>query len=365
LNVKEIRSNIIKGSIKFLKTCKLGYLAIATIVMVSIVSGDILNVAYNSIQTEKLKSQILMYVEYSNVAKGVIPNVYLRWGILVSVVVVWILILYFRYCYVEPVEKSKKILHVLGHSTLGRTQFKLCEEYSKTLQLDVKELNLLENIEKVKENYDELKYIINTQDNFIAKFKNDINDSDVYGYMGISHTPFIMRAGYQLGDETKFTMLHKKRDKDCYEELRDIDSGILFNIEKKDIKNNCKELIVSISTTFPIQDNQLSILQPENKSVIKFISSELGFDVITSKKQVEAYVSSILTEVRNTVKDKGITKIHMVISSSVTFTFALGQALSNHYDPEVVVYHFDINNPKKYLWGISVFNECRNCVVVN
>ena len=55
----------------------------------------------------------------------------------------------------------------------------------------------------------------------------------------------------------------------------------------------------------------------------------------------------------------------MVISSSVAFTFALGQGISSHYDPEIIIYHFDMNNPKKYPWGISLLKEPMNCMVVN
>ncbi len=88
-------------------------------------------------------------------------------------------------------------------------------------------------------------------------------------------------------------MFHKKRNKDYYAELNDGEGSIPIKIEKKDIKDNSEELIVSISTTPQIKDNQLNILHSQNKSIIKFKTDEMGCDIITSNKQIEEYVSTI------------------------------------------------------------------------
>lgn len=365
MNIKQIGLNIKKGLIKSLKTCKLKYLITATIIMFFVVSGDIIDAISKSAQSKGIKDGLAKYNEYANIVKSIIPNIYVRWILSFVIILTWILIWYFRNCYEEPVKKSPKDIFILGHSTLGKSQFKLNEKYQETIKLTTDEIDLIEDVKKVGGNYDALKYTVSKQDDLIKSFKGKINNNDKYGYMGISHTPLILRAGYHIGDETKFVMFHKKRNLDYYEELNDSESYIPIKIEQKNIKEGCNELIVAISTTFPIQDNQLFILQPENKSIIKFKTDELGFDVITSRKQAEEYISFILREVRQVVSDKGIVKIHMAISSSVAFTFALGQALSSNYDPEIIIYHFDTNNPKKYPWGVSLFTESMNCIIVN
>lgn len=365
MNIQQIRVNVKKGLIKCFKTAKLKYLIVATIIMFFVVSGDVIGIISEQVQTKKIKDGLLMYIDYTNMAKTILPDICVRWTIFVFIIIAWVHIWYFRFCYEEPIQKSKKIINILAHSSLGKTQFKLNEESLKILQPNLEELDLIEDVKIVNENYSMLQSVVNKQDNFIEKFKDKINNNDKYGYMGISHTPLILRAGYKIGDETKFTMLHKKRNVDYYEELNNSEVYSPIRIEKKSIKDDCRELIVAISTTFPIHDNQLDILQPENKSILKFKADELGFDVIASEKQVNDYVGNILREVRQVISDKGITKIHMVISSSVAFTFALGQGLSNHYDPEIIIYHFDINNPKKYPWGIYLFKDSMNCIVVN
>lgn len=364
MNIQPIGANIKKGLIKCFKTAKLRYLITATIIMVFVVSGDVIGIISKDVETEKIKDGLLMYKDFTSIVKIIVPNIYMRWILLILIIAVWVLICYFRIFYEEPIQKAKKNINILAHSSLGKTQFKLNEESFEILVPNIEELDLIEDVKIVKEKYDMLQSVVTKQDNFIENFKDKINDNDKYGYMGISHTPLILRAGYKIGDETIFTMLHKKRNVDYYEELNNSEVYSPIKIEKKNVKENCRELIVAISTTFPIQDDQLDILQTENKSILKFKTDELGFDVITSKKQVEDYVENILREVRQIRNEKGITKIHMVISSSVAFTFALGQGLSSHYDPEVIIYHFDISNPKKYPWGISLFKDPINCIVV-
>ena len=358
----EIRKRIKRGIIKSLKTCKLRYLIIVTIIMGLVVSGDIINFISKGAQLKPVKEGLIKYVEYANIVKSVIPNIYLRWIIMIIVIIIWIVLWYVRNCYEEL---APKVIKILGHSSLGKTQFKLDEKYKGKINLVVEEINLIEDFKNAEDNFEFLKYIIKKQDDLVKTFKDKINNKDKYGYMGISHTPLILREGYHIGDETKFIMFHKKRNVDYYEELNADEVTVPIEVKQKDIKENAKELIVAISTTFSIQDNQLFSLKPEDKSIIKFSTNELGFDVITSKKQVEEYVSFILKEVRSIVIDKGIIKIHMLISSSVALTFALGQGISSHYDPEIIIYHFDINSSEKYPWGISLSKDSQNCIVIN
>ena len=278
------------------------------------------------------------------------------------IIALWCAIIYFRFCK-KDIEKQKMVIHAIGHSTLGKCQFKVDEKYNKTVELDVREFNLIEQMKSIDTNFKEISYLVNLQDIFIESFKSSINSKDNYGYMGIAHTPFILRAGYKTGDETNFIMFHKIRNKDYFEELSESEVYTPIKIEKKEIKQDTRELVVAISTTFPIDDNNMVVLNLESKSILKFKTDDLGFDVILSNKQIEQYINTILYEVRQIVRDNDIRKIHMVISSSVAFSFALGQRLSSNYDPEIIVYHYDSNNEKKYPWGISLFNDYTNCIV--
>lgn len=366
MSSKKTESKAIKLLALFARKVNLGlFLLITVIIFLTINGGDILSTTYNIAQSEGVKDGIQKYTDFCNIVRHYIPSSTVRWGILLLVVLSWIDIIYFRLFYKEPEQKPKKIIHVLGHASMGKTQLKSDSEFLEDAEVQVEQLDLIEEMGKAKEDLKSLSFVICNQDSFVKKFKDKINSDDYFGYMGIAHTPLILRAGYQIGDEIKFILFHKLRNSDYFKKLSESKAYAAINIEKKDIKKDSyKELIVAISTTFPIQDNQLHILEPENKSIIKFKTEELGFDVIISQLQIEEYVSTILKEVRQIVSERGIFKIHLVISSSAAFTFALGQAISNHYDPQIVIYHFDYNNEKLYPWGVELFKDCTECVVI-
>lgn len=73
----------------------------------------------------------------------------------------------------------------------------------------------------------------------------------------------------------------------------------------------------------------------------------------------------VLDEVRNIVRKNGITKVYMVISSLVAFTFVLGQRMSSQYDVETVIYHYDSKTDKIYPWGISLFKDYSECIIIS
>lgn len=343
-----------------IKKSKLFWYLLLTIVMGLVVSGgDILNCIYKSAKSQYFQQMVLKYMDYCSIIKIIIPNGHIRWGIFGITILVLLLKIF-----VDIFYKEQGTLYILEHSSMGKTQYKIKNKLVKFNNINIEQIDLTEDMNRINGDYRNISYVISKQDSLVEKFKSSINNKDEFGYMGIAHTPLILRAGNKIGDETKFTIFHKKRNVDYFEELNEDDIFTPLKIEKKVIKGSCKELILAISTTFEIKDNELNILQPGDKSIIKYKTDEFGFDVITSKKQVESYVNCILSEVRQIVKENEISKIHMVISSSVAFTFALGQALSNHYDPEIIIYHYEFKNPKKYPWGISLFEDYTNCVVV-
>lgn len=173
------------------------------------------------------------------------------------------------------------------------------------------------------------------------------------GYYGIAHTPMIFRFGFKMGDSGRNVMLfHKLRHGEVnFNELSDVldGKGVYVFEKNKSIKSD--ELIVSIATSAQINEQNLVDLNPKNKHIIMFDSLNYDVDYITSKVTIQYIKDSILTYVRMRVKEYGMQKLHIVIASSVAFTFALGQSFSNQMDPQIVVYHYANGN---YYWGICV-----------
>ena len=205
--------------------------------------------------------------------------------------------------------------------------------------------------------------IVKKLDNYAENFMENKKEK-YYAFAGIMHTPFILRLGYKIGDNTYFKLFHKKRNEPFFELISDrneyVGSYPEMKIEKQ-LKQS-DELVVSIATTFDITREELKRFDLNLNSYIKFETDEKGFDIITSEQQVNDYKAIIFNTIRKVCKEKNIKKVHLCISSSVAFTFALGQGFSNQYDSDVIIYNYD---NKKYTWGLKLFEKSENCIIYN
>lgn len=200
------------------------------------------------------------------------------------------------------------------------------------------------------------------QDKIAEDMQNKRKSSSLC-YYGIGHTPLIFRLGFKMGDQNNIMLLHKIRSNDSLFEEWTYDGGYsAIQPHEKNISITSNELIVSISTSFVINDTDLKSLKPENKHILSFVSNNISFDSITSYKLAENFRNTIMINIRDCVKKYGIRKIHLVISSSVAFTFFLGQAFSAQHEPITVVYHFQNG---AYPWGICINEPADKALIIN
>ena len=223
------------------------------------------------------------------------------------------------------------------------------------------EKDLSKNIKLLENNVSNYTKIVEELDNYVKDFMAQKAEK-YYAFAGILHTPFALRLGYKIGDETYFKLFHKKRKEDKFKLLSDKDE-YLGNYTKMNVEKRLTEsdtLVVSISTTFPITEEQLMQFNIENNNYLKFETIEKGFDVITSEKQINEYKDLIFKNIREITSSREIKVIHLCISSSVAFTFVLGQGFSRQYDSNVIIYNYD---RQKYTWGLNLFETAENSIV--
>jgi len=184
-----------------------------------------------------------------------------------------------------------------------------------------------------------------------------------YFYYGIAHTPFVFRAGFQFGDECNIRILHKRRkNESVFVELSKHDDENLFLVrsESNPVEKTSDELLLVISTSLRINDEEMSCLNPTSKHILKFELATKSFDNISSYAQMERYRNEILYHMREKCKDKGINTVHLVASTSVAFSFFIGQGLSETHDPEIIVYHYENNT---YPWGLRIKSSDETALV--
>ena len=127
------------------------------------------------------------------------------------------------------------------------------------------------------------------------------------------------------------------------------------------------EMLVVVATSLPVTYEDLAAFHSGNFCYELHFEMEndsmYGFDSIDSYAAMNRLRKGILEKIRETVKEKNIMRIHMVLATSSDFTFFLAQGFSKNHDPEIVVYHYDRNTAVKYPWGISNISTPTNAVI--
>jgi hypothetical protein len=214
----------------------------------------------------------------------------------------------------------------------------------------------------------DLKNCLDIQDNMIKKIKN----KRASYYYGIAPIPFIFRLGFKLGDENKgIFVLHKKRQasavfsslEDKEEKYKYLTSNLIDN---PSVKN--QDLLVVIATSLPVNDTDIKIIydkccgklifNPENES-------DYDFDYFSSYPQIERTKQLIVDEIRKTIKNKNIKRLHFVLATSSDFVFSFSRMFSDYHDPEIIVYHYICKSDQAYPWGVIINNESENAIIFN
>ena len=250
-------------------------------------------------------------------------------------------------------------IRILFINTFKNNNSKISTRY---INEDIYSKDISKEIEVLANDYQKYNTIVEKIDNISREFMES-KEYKFFAYGGIMHTPLILRLGYQLGDETYFKLFHKKRNESYFKLLKDknvyIGNYPEMKIEKELKESN--ELVVSIATTFKIKREQLKQFDIDKNNYIKFETANKGYDVIESEEQVNQYKKIIFEEIREVCRDKKIKLIHLCISSSVAFTFALGQGFSKNYDPEVIIYNYE---KQEYAWGLKLFERSENSIII-
>ncbi len=297
---------------------------------------------------------------------------YIKYSFFIIYLLFSFILIYAMFMY-KPKFNATNELHVFLHSTMKKVRCELKSSQNYKVVID-REINKIDKFpEPCNRSFKALIIQeIEEQDNYVRQFRENCKENNIYTYMGISHTPLILRAGSMLGDGIAILPIHKNRNEDFYRVLSNDKIYPKLNVKKAVVEAISDELIVAVSTSFLIEDYQLESFIPQSKHVIKFESTKLGVDIIQSNEQLEEYIKIILEELRSIVREKNIKTIHICISSSAIFTFVLGQRLSKTYDREIIIYHYQYIKSKDdksktlyYPWGIKLFEDSKTCIVKN
>lgn len=198
-----------------------------------------------------------------------------------------------------------------------------------------------------------------------TKIRNMLDDAgkSEIGYYGIAHIPFIFYAGYVLGNMSKIHAFHRMRNNNAlFEELSvGTNSDIRLEASEKGTTKKTDELVVAISTSFLISEEEIKRNFGTDKHIVTMQTTILGFDQLNQYDSVERITNDAWANIRKYTKKYCVKKVHLLIASSVAFTFYMGRKCSAQIDPQITVYHYQNG---QYSWGVSVNNADGICHVV-
>ena len=250
--------------------------------------------------------------------------------------------------------KTKLLL--IKHSSLNVMKFTI--EESELKEYSIAEF-LIDQVQTMRSKQlslrDRITCVINDQERLIRDIQNYISRNFNLAYIGIAHTPLVFFMGFLIGDENGVKLFHKRRD-DADDKFHLLDNINYSETLNKHMVSSTQldTIVLCIATTFEISDEDIKHICSKDNCVLRYSTSNKGYDVIFSAKQIRDYIKIIKDDLSDLCKNNQVKKVKICISSSVAFTFALAQSFSDHHDPEIEVYHYDTKNELKYPWGVNV-----------
>ena len=140
---------------------------------------------------------------------------------------------------------KKEKIKVMIVNSLGNTKVNILTRY---LEEDTSfEKDFGEAVKLLENNISEYKQIVKKLDDTAEEFMSAKKENN-YAFAGILHTPFALRLGYKIGDETYFKLFHKKRKEDKFKLLK----------EKVEYCGNYSKLNVEKKGTFKFNETKTS-----------------------------------------------------------------------------------------------------------
>lgn len=139
---------------------------------------------------------------------------------------------------VFKVKLKEQGINILVVNGLGKNNSNIMTNY---LYEEKAEYDISDVINKLNGYYEGYSQIVKDIDYYAKSFMN-LKNANNYAFAGILQTPFILRLGYIVGDETYFKLFHKKRDEDTFKLLKD-NKTYIGNYPEMNIERELKKVM--------------------------------------------------------------------------------------------------------------------------
>lgn len=109
-------------------------------------------------------------------------------------------------------------------------------------------------------------------------------------------------------------------------------------------------LLISISHPVSIAQVRAKFVYP---SYIDIKLPEIKYDSMSSIEKLRDFEMEFAELLKNLAAD-GVERVHIFCAAQSSFNFSMGRQVTRNH-PAIIVYEYDISDPKKYPWGV-LFN---------
>ncbi|MBO2945653.1 SAVED domain-containing protein [Paenibacillus sp. F411] len=243
------------------------------------------------------------------------------------------------------------------HKDVGLNQFQFKEKEIDFVRLFKKGVNL----EIAKDIIEEIEQKTNS-------FKLESRDKK-RGYTGVASIPFVMMAGKYFERERMDEYFEYNKMEQTYYQLEKKPFGKNFPKLKPNVQDpfasinavNCDEIVVAVSLTAPVLDQQLSQFTCPH---IHLAVASPKDNLIVYKEQLRDYVKTTY-ELLNEANQKlpYLKKIHFIVSGQSCFAFEMGKLIDDNRMKAVINYQYNAQSNPQYPWGIHINTEQKGTFV--
>lgn len=182
----------------------------------------------------------------------------------------------------------------------------------------------------------------------LLKDRSDV--SVVYG--GLTPVPFTFLIGVLMDDQGVISTWDWDRTREIWRKLDAPDDGCRFIVSWEPPAERPEEVVVAVSTSYPILDENLARSFP-GVPVMRLDLEGRGQDSHWSEQKQAALATQFLSALKD-LEGIGVKTIRLVIAAQNSLVFRLGTRFERRNVPNAVVYQFERNADPPFSWGVEL-----------
>ncbi|UXS39486.1 SAVED domain-containing protein [Agrobacterium tumefaciens] len=170
----------------------------------------------------------------------------------------------------------------------------------------------------------------------------------VYG--GLTPVPFTFLSGVVFDDEGRIIVMDWDRTREAWRSLDSDDDGQRFVVEGLDDIGSAREVVLAVSVSYQVRSENISTTFTH--PVVRMTMPNLASSHWSQAKQ--SALATQFFEVAKLLDAKGVTTIHLLLAGQNGVVFNLGRRYDKRNLPDVIVYQYEGDNPKRFPWGVRM-----------